>query len=113
MLPLSLLKQLSLAPVAYLASLDSHFLLSTGRLHVEMRVDRSVVYYGEKLALHVAITNFSNKTIRKIKCELIQVLLLPFFGERRTPFSWLENTEYCPVPPGTSRYLVIIINHVN
>ena len=112
MLPLSILRQLYLAPVTCPASLDLHF-GRKGRLHVEMRVDRSVVYYGEKLALHVAITNFSNKTIRKIMCELIQVLLLPFVGERRTPFSWLENTEYCPIPPGTSRYLVIIINHVN
>ena len=64
------------------------------------------IYYGEKFDLHVAITNFSNRIIRKIKCQLIQVSLLPFVGKRRTPFSWLETIEFCPIPPGASRYLV-------
>ena len=106
-MPLSVL-ELFLAPITYPTTRVDvrHFLLSPGRLHVEMCVDRAVVFYGEKFDLHVAITNFSNKTIRKIKCQLIQVLLLPFVGERRTPFFYLKSNEHCPIPPGTSRYIV-------
>ena len=33
-------------------------------------------------------------------------LEFPFVGERRTPFSFLETTEGCPIPPGASRYIV-------
>ena len=52
-----------------------------------------MVYYGEKLDLRVAIDNNSNKRIRRIKCQLIQLSLLLFVGERRKPFSCLETKE--------------------
>ena len=100
------MQKLSLSPAGPTTGVMHQFLLSPGRLHVEMCVDRAVVFYGEKFDLHVAITNFSNKTIRIIKCQLIQVLLLPFFVEKRKPFFCLKSAEYCPIPPGASRYIV-------
>ena len=103
------MQKLSLSPAGPTTGVMHQFLLSPGRLHVEMCVDRAVVFYGEKFDLHVAITNFSNKTIRKIKCQLIQVLLLPFIGvlgEKRKPFFCLKSAEYCPILPGASRYIV-------
>ena len=72
-----------------------------------MCLDRGIIYYGEKFDLHVVINNFSNKTIRKIKCRLIQVSLLPFVGERRASFFCLKSAEYCPILPGASRFLVL------
>ena len=59
----------------------------------ELSLDKTMVYYGEKLDLHVAIDNNSNKRIRRIKCQLIQLSLLLFVGERRKPFSCLETKE--------------------
>ena len=82
------------------------FLLSPGRMQLEVSLDRAVVHYGEKFAMYVAISNNSSKTIRKIKCQLIQLSLLPLVGERRTPFFCLETTAGCPIPPGTSIYRV-------
>ena len=87
----------------YLAKNDFRFFLSPGRLHVEMCIDKAIVYYGEKLDLQVVINNFSNKTIRKIECQLIQVLVLLFVGEiRRTPFSCLKSNLGFPMSPGAS-----------
>ena len=101
---MSLLQQLSIAPINCPTTRNFHIFFSPGRIHLEMCVDRPIVYYGDKFDLHVA--NNSNKTIRNIKCQLTQVSLFPFVGERRTPFSFLETTEGCPIPPGASRYIV-------
>ena len=70
----------------------------------ELSLDKTMVYYGEKLDLRVAIDNNSNKRIRRIKCQLIQLSLLPFVGERRKPFSCLETKECWLIHPGASRY---------
>ena len=106
-LPLSLLQQLYLAPIRRPATrVLRRFVLSPGRIQLELSLDNTMVYYGEKLDLYLAINNDSNKRIRRIKCQLIQVSLLPFVDERRTPFSSLETTECCPIHPGASRYIV-------
>lgn len=103
-LPVPLLEQLSLAPTTRPATLVSRqFLLSPGRMQIEMCLDRAVVYYGENLTMRVQITNNSNRTIRKIKCKLYQVSQLSFAqGERRAPLYVMETTEGCPIPPGAS-----------
>ena len=102
-LPLSLLYRRSTV-----LARDMHFLLSPGRLHLEMCVDRSVVSYGEKLDLHVAISNSTNNTIRKIKCQLIQVSLLPFIDERRMTFSYLWKHQILShSSQSVPRYLVL------
>ena len=82
------------------------FLLPPGRIQLEICLNQTVVYYGEKFAVQVTITNFSRNTIRKIKCELIQVSLLPLVGERRASFFCLETTEDCPILPGRSLHKV-------
>ncbi|KAK4027074.1 hypothetical protein OUZ56_016093 [Daphnia magna] len=103
-LPVPLLEQLSLAPSTRPATLVSRqFLLSPGKMQIEMCLDRAVVYYGEKLPMHVQITNNSSRTIRKIKCKLYQVSQLSFAtGERRAPLYCMETTEGCPIPPGAT-----------
>lgn len=103
-LPVPLLEQLSLAPSTRPATLVSRqFLLSPGKMQIEMCLDRAVVYYGEKLSMHVQITNNSSRTIRKIKCKLYQVSQLSFAtGERRAPLYCMETTEGCPIPPGAT-----------
>lgn len=103
-LPVPLLEQLSLAPTTRPATLVSRqFLLSPGKMQIEMCLDRAVAYYGENLTMRVQITNNSNRTIRKIKCKLYQVSQLSFAqGERRAPLYAMETTEGCPIPPGAS-----------
>lgn len=110
-LPVPLLEQLSLAPSTRPATLVARqFLLSPGRMQIEMCLDKAVFYYGEKLAMHVVISNSSNRTIRKIKCKLYQVSQLSFStGERRAPLYCLETTEGCPIPPGASLQKVAIL----
>ena len=67
-LKLDVLQQLSLAPTVRPAvSVSRQFFLSPGRILIEMCLDRAVAYYGDKIAMHVVITNSSNRTIRKIK----------------------------------------------
>lgn len=67
-LSLAVLEQLSLAPSARPATLVARqFFLSPGRLQIEMCLDRSAVYYGDKVAMNVVISNSSTRTIRKIK----------------------------------------------
>lgn len=67
-LRLSVLEGLSLTPTTRPAvSVSRQFFLSPGRILIEMCLDRAVVYYGDKVAMHVVITNSSNRNIRKIK----------------------------------------------
>lgn len=67
-LPVAVLEQLALAPTSRpVVSVSRQFFLSSGRILIEMCLDRSVVYYGDKVAMPVIITNNSNRTIRKIK----------------------------------------------
>lgn len=72
-LSVPVLEQLSLTPTSRPATLVARqFFLSPGRLQIEMCLDRSVVYYGEKVAMHVVISNSSTRTIRKIKVPFLE-----------------------------------------
>ena len=43
------------------------FLLSPGHLELEATLDRQVFSHGEPVAVNIAIRNYSNKTVKRIK----------------------------------------------
>lgn len=48
------------------------FTLSQGKVNLEVTLDREIYYHGEKIAANVVITNNSRKTVKSIKCFVVQ-----------------------------------------
>ncbi|KAK2719684.1 hypothetical protein QYM36_005235, partial [Artemia franciscana] len=79
------------------------FLLTPGRVQIEMNLDKPALRSGERLIMSVAISNTTNKTVKKIKCKLLQCSEMSFAsGKRRVPIATLTTQEGCPILPGSS-----------
>ncbi|XP_046986348.1 arrestin-C-like [Schistocerca americana] len=78
------------------------FLLSEGRVELRAALDRAAYCHGDEVRVHVAVTNDSSRTVRRIKVSLLlscvpRLLLLPITLHLRVNLvlsstSSLENT---------------------
>jgi len=78
------------------------FVLSPGDLEMELNLDRQMYHHGDTIALHISIHNRSNKTVKKIRAQVLQCIDVCLFdsGTYKTPVVTIDTTEGCPVPPG-------------
>jgi arrestin-1 len=85
------------------------FVLSPGDLEMELTLDKQLFHHGESVAVHVAITNRSNKTVKKIRAQVLQCIDVCLFehGTYKTPVVALDSTDGCPVPPGGTLHRTI------
>lgn len=72
-----MIKKLQYAPTSRGRRLPSSlvskgFTFSQGKLNLEVTLDREIYYHGEKIAANVVITNNSKKTVKNIKCYVVQ-----------------------------------------
>lgn len=71
------IKKLQYAPASRGRRLPSSlvskgFTFSQGKINLEVTLDREIYYHGEKVAATVVITNNSRKTVKNIKCYVVQ-----------------------------------------
>lgn len=71
------IKKLQYAPASRGRRLPSSlvskgFTFSQGKINLEVTLDREIYYHGEKVAATVVITNNSRKTVKNIKCFVVQ-----------------------------------------
>ena len=61
-------------------------------------------HHGETIDAHVNIKNCSNKSVKKIRAQVLQAIDVCLFdhGSYKAPVYTLETTEGCPIPPGGS-----------
>ena len=53
------------------AVVEKQFLLSDGRVRLEASLDRAIYAHGDQIAVHINVTNNSNKTVKRIEVILI------------------------------------------
>ncbi|XP_013778104.1 phosrestin-1-like [Limulus polyphemus] len=92
----------SLAPPS--ASLCKTFILSQGKLVLDVILDRDVYHHGDIMHVHVTIDNNSNKTVKKIKVYVIQHVHIRMFtkGYFKNLVSFAETKNGLPILPGVS-----------
>ncbi|KAL7636841.1 UNVERIFIED_CONTAM: hypothetical protein RMT77_012599 [Armadillidium vulgare] len=77
------------------------FLLSPGKVHLHVSLDRQVYYQGEAIDIKIEITNRSHKHVKKIKITVVQLcdVSLGVSGQLRHVIAAIETQEGCPVLP--------------
>jgi len=79
------------------------FALSSGKLNMELTLDKELFYHGEQVKANLSINNGSKKTVKNIKCAVIQHVELTMTNNQFTrEISCLESKEGCPITPGTN-----------
>ncbi|KFM58972.1 Arrestin-like protein, partial [Stegodyphus mimosarum] len=88
------------------------FLLSPGHLELEVTLDRQVFDHGDPVAVNIAVRNYSNKTVKRIKVYGIQNADICMFasGHCRTIIACVDTESGCPIGPGGTLHKIVEIN---
>ena len=79
------------------------FTLSSGKLNLEVTLDREIYYHAEQVAAHLNVSNGSKKTVKNIKCSIVQHVELTMTNTHFTrEVACLESKEGCPITPGSN-----------
>jgi len=79
------------------------FTFSSGKINLEVTLDRDIYYHGEELAAKVLVTNTSKKAVRNVKVMVIQHCEVTMVNAHFTrTVAHLESREGCPITPGAS-----------
>jgi len=77
------------------------FALSSGKLNMELTLDKEIFYHGEQVKCNISINNGSKKTVKNMKCAIVQHVELTMTNNQFTrEVSSLESKEGCPITPG-------------
>lgn len=79
------------------------FTFSQGKINLEVTLDREMYYHGEKISANVVITNNSRKTVKSIKCFIVQHCEVTMVNSQFSKHvASLETREGCPITPGAN-----------
>ncbi|XP_050692024.1 arrestin homolog [Eriocheir sinensis] len=79
------------------------FALSSGKLNMEVTLDKEIFYHGEQIKANLSINNASKKTVKNIKCAVVQHVEVTMTNSQFTrEVSSLESKEGCPITPGSN-----------
>lgn len=79
------------------------FTFSQGKINLEVTLDREMYYHGEKISANVVITNNSRKTVKSIKCFVVQHCEVTMVNAQFSKHvASLETREGCPITPGAN-----------
>jgi len=79
------------------------FTLSSGKLNLEVNLDRDVFYHGEQVDTHIQINNASKKQVKNIKAQIVQHCEVTMVNKHFTRVvAEMETREGCPITPGAS-----------
>ncbi|XP_054719336.1 arrestin, lateral eye-like [Uloborus diversus] len=86
------------------------FVLSPGKLQLEVTLDKEYYFHGEKIAVHLVVTNHSKKTIRNIRVNAIQNTEVTMInGHYSKAVAGIDSKEGCPIIPGATLSKVFYI----
>ncbi|XP_042239332.1 arrestin homolog [Homarus americanus] len=78
-----------------------NFTFSPGNLNMEVTLDKEVFYHGEQITPSVVITNNSKKTVKGMKCSIVQHIEVTMTNTQFTrEVASLQTQEGCPLQPG-------------
>lgn len=79
------------------------FTFSNGKINLEVTLDKEIYYHGEKLAANIIISNNSRKSVRNIRCMVVQHVEITMINSQFSRHvASLESREGCPITPGAS-----------
>ncbi|GIY53679.1 arrestin, lateral eye [Caerostris darwini] len=79
------------------------FVLSPGKLQLEVTLDKEYYFHGDKIAVQMVVTNHSKKTIRNIKVNVIQNTEVTMInGHYHKSVASIDSKEGCPIIPGAT-----------
>lgn len=79
------------------------FTFSSGKINLEVTLDKEIYYHGEKVAANIVISNNSRKAVRNIKVYVVQHCEVTMVNAMFSKYvACLETREGCPITPGAS-----------
>jgi arrestin-2 len=102
------IKKLQYAPMTRGRRLPSSlvskgFTFSQGKINLEVTLDREIYYHGEKISANIVISNNSRKTVKSIKCFVVQHCEVTMVNAQFSKHvASMETREGCPITPGAS-----------
>merc|ERR1711970_1604010 len=79
------------------------FALSSGKLNLEVTLEKDIYYHGEQVAANLNISNGSRKTVKSIACTVVQHVEVTMTNTQFTrDVSSMESKEGCPITPGSN-----------
>jgi len=79
------------------------FTMGPGKLSLEVTLDKETFYHNEQVAAKILVTNCSRKTVKMIRCSIIQHVEITTTNNHFTKrVASKESKEGCPVSPGSS-----------
>ncbi|KAJ8980672.1 hypothetical protein NQ317_013284 [Molorchus minor] len=86
------------------------FTFSSGKINLEVTLDRDIYYHGEKVAANIVISNNSRKQVRNIKVYVVQHCEVTMVNAQFSKYvASLETREGCPITPGASFTKVVYL----
>lgn len=82
---------------------NKSFTFSNGKITLEVTLDREYYYHGEDISVTVSVNNNSKKSVRNIKCYVVQHTEITMVNAQFSKHvAQLETKEGCPITPGTN-----------
>lgn len=110
------IKKLQYAPAIRGASrlpsslVSKGFTFSSGKINLEVTLDKEIYYHGEKIGANIMISNHSRKQVRNIKVYVVQHCEITMVNAQFSKYvASLETREGCPITPGASFTKVIFL----
>ncbi|XP_066249406.1 arrestin homolog [Euwallacea similis] len=86
------------------------FTFSSGKINLEVTLDKEIYYHGEKIGANVMIGNNSRKQVRNIKVYVVQHCEVTMVNAQFSKYvASLETREGCPITPGASFTKVVYL----
>jgi len=87
------------------------FALSSGKLNLEVTLEKDIYYHGEQVSANLNITNGSRKTVKSIACSVVQHVEVTMTNTHFTrDVASMESKEGCPITPGSNLVKSIILS---
>ncbi|CAH1956278.1 unnamed protein product [Acanthoscelides obtectus] len=110
------IKKLQFAPASRSVSrlpsslVSKGFTFSSGKINLEVTLDKDVYYHGEKIGANLMISNNSRKQVRNIKVYVVQHCEVTMVNAQFSKYvASLETREGCPITPGASFTKVVYL----
>lgn len=92
------------------ATTEKGFMFGSGKVSLEMGLEREVFYHGEDIPLNISINNQSKKAIKNIRCHINQNCELSMVnGQYSCKVARLDSQDGCPVNSGSSLNRTIVL----
>jgi len=79
------------------------FTLSSGKLSLEVTLDKEIYYHGEQVSAQLNINNHCQKSVKNVKCSIIQHVEVTMTNNHFTrEVAGMDSKEGCPISPGAN-----------